>query len=193
MLEAEIKAVLKDTKGSVGKTAEKLGFVRGETLRETDVYFNGADRNFMETDEALRLRSCRNEGSGQTEARITYKGPKMDDISNSRREYETEIGDLTVMDHLLASLGYRKVFTVEKVREEWKLSARGDLPEVTLCLDEVTGLGAFLELETLAEAETAREAAVAELLRILDDLGIPRENLTKKSYLEMLMSAKKKG
>ena len=30
-----------------------LGFVPGETVRETDLYFNGGDRDFRRTDEAL--------------------------------------------------------------------------------------------------------------------------------------------
>ena len=57
---------------------------------------------------------------------------------------------------------------------------------MTLCLDEVTGLGFFLELETLTPNETARAAAVDRLLEMLDRLGIARMRLTRRSYLELL-------
>ena len=62
MLEVEIKAALTGhTKEQFKKAAEKLGFIKGGTLQEIDVYFNGNDRNFMKTDEALRLRSSMRE------------------------------------------------------------------------------------------------------------------------------------
>lgn len=186
MLEVEIKASIGDkTAEQVEKTAEMEGFVRAETLHEVDVYFNGNDRNFMKTDEALRLRSCENLNENTGEAMITYKGPKIDAVSNTRIEHETQIGDLKVMQNLLTSLGYQAAFTVEKTRQEWKLAADG-VAVVTLCLDNVKNLGNYLELETLVETEEEKQAAVNRLLALLDGFGIPRENLTRKSYLEML-------
>ena len=69
---------------------------------------------------------------------------------------------------------------MEKLRREYRLD------DVTLCLDEVTGLGAYLELETLAPSEEDREAAVNRLLTLLDRLGVSRDRLTRHSYLELL-------
>ena len=184
MLEVEIKAaVTGHTKEQFKKAAEKLGFIKGGTLQEIDVYFNGNDRNFMKTDEALRLRSVRDLDAGTCETFITYKGPKLDQASSTRMEFETAVGDLAVMKNLLAALGYKEVFTVDKTRQEWKHKSAN----VTLCLDSVAGLGDYLELETLAESEDQREAAVETLLQFLSDLGVPKENLTRKSYLELLI------
>lgn len=74
MLEVEIKAALGDkTPALIEGIAERNGFVRAEMLREIDVYFNGNDRNFMKTDEALRLRSCEKLGENTGETLITYK------------------------------------------------------------------------------------------------------------------------
>ena len=187
MLEVELKAALGGrTLEAVRRDAEALGFLPGPVLREVDVYFDGVDRDFKQTDEALRLRSCQDLAAGTGETLLTYKGPKLDAASSTRTEYETTVGDRAVMEQLLGALGYRPAFTVDKTRREFRLEG------VTLCLDTVEGLGEFLELETLAEDGAAREAQVARLLGLLDRLGVGREHLTRTSYLEMLIAARKK-
>lgn len=191
MLEVEIKACLGDvTMQELKAAAQRQGFVFDKTLHEVDIYFNGNNRDFLKTDEALRLRCYENLTAGTEETVVTYKGPKLDAVSNTRLEYETQIGDLTVMSNLLAALEYRPAFTVEKTREEWALYEEG-APCVTLCLDDVKNLGRYLELETLVEKEEEKEAAVEELLTLLDGFEIGRENLTRKSYLELLYFAKR--
>lgn len=188
MLEVEVKAALGGRAAeAVRRDAEGLGFVPAQTLGETDVYFDGADRDFKKTDEALRLRSCRDLDAGTEETLLTYKGPKLDAASSTRMEYETAVGDRAVMGKLLEALGYRPAFTVRKTRREFRLDG------VTLCLDTVEGLGEFLELETLAADGGSREAEVGRLLGLLDRLGIGREQLTRTSYLEMLIAKKRNG
>lgn len=192
MLEVEIKASLAEIPADqLTAAAQRLGFSKGDTLKETDVYFNSSYRSFTETDQALRLRSVKNLDSGEEETLITYKGPKIDKNSNTRREYETQIGDLSVMTELLRSLGFEPVFTVEKTRQEWKLPAAGSQAEVTLCLDQVKDLGAYMELETLVDDGGDKQPAVDRLLSLLDQFDVPRENLTRTSYLEMLFMAQK--
>ena len=105
----------------------------------------------------------------------------MDQISNTRTEHETAVADGETAKKLLEALGYRPVFTVDKTRYTYRLD------DVTLCMDDVVGLGKFLELETLAASEACRETSVARLLTLLDRLGVARERLTRQSYLEMLM------
>lgn len=188
MVEVEIKSAIGVlTKEQLQEAAEKMGFVQADSLREIDVYFNGNDRNFIKTDEALRLRCCHNHRAETCETFITYKGPKLDQESSTRLEYETGVGDLSVMKDLLTALGYKEVFTVDKTRQEWKLPPAAGRAEVTLCLDTVAGLGDYLELETLTELTEQRQAAVEELLQLLDNLGVSRNYLTRKSYLELLL------
>lgn len=182
MLEVELKASLAGIAvDTVRGHAMAAGFMPGEQVRETDVYFNGTQRDFRRTDEALRLRSVLSLPDGPCESLLTYKGPKLDQISNTRTEYETAISDGKTMEKVLEALGYQPIFTVEKVRRTYRLH------DVTLCMDEVTGLGQFLELETLVPAEEHREKALEHLLHLLDCLEIPREHLTRRSYLEMLL------
>lgn len=192
MLEVEIKAALSGlTRELISDRAVKLGFVHSRTLKETDLYFNGNDRDFRHTDEALRLRNCQHIKPGSTagspsETLITYKGPKLDKASNSRMEHEAGISDYNTAKALLSALGYVPMFTVEKTRYEFTAIFSEQKQHITLCLDTVTGLGDYMELETLVDTEAEREAATDLLFSILDKLGVSRENMTRKSYLELL-------
>ena len=191
-----------------------LGFAYCMTVRETDVYYNGVNRDFMKTDEALRVRTCSRwqegnpkdsestltnapENSSQDISResfITYKGPKLDDSSSTRIEHEIMVNDPDEARQLLSSLGYIPVFTVDKTRREFNLPAESGRPfPITLCVDCVTGLSAHMELETLAPSEDAKDDALRHLFSILDAMNIPRENLTRKSYLELLIAAQTAG
>ena len=193
MYEVEIKASLAGlTKEQLRAAAEKKGFSQVRTLQETDLYFNGNDRDFRKTDEALRLRSCRNlsEEKGE-QTLVTYKGPKLDERSSSRMEHETAVGEFVVMKDLLTALGYKAMFTVEKNREEFTLTESGKTPGITLCLDTVTGLGDYMELETLAPSKEKKQQAVEQLLQLMESLGVPQENMTRKSYLELLVFSSK--
>lgn len=186
MLEAELKASLGDLAAEeLADRAAALGFLPVEQVRERDIYFNGTERDFRRTDEALRLRSVRRLPDGPWESLITYKGPKLDRVSNARTEYETGVSDGGTAQKLLEALGYRSLAEVNKVRRTYRLD------QVTLCLDQVQGLGGFLELELLVPGEEQREAAVERLLALLEELGIPRDQLSRRSYLELLAEKQK--
>ncbi len=181
MLEIEIKAKCPRSPDEIGQALNALGFERQETREEIDIYFNGNDRDFRKTDEALRLRSARLLPDGASEAFITYKGPKLDDRSQTRREIEVAVGHLNDMKLLLEQLGYQAIFTVKKQRRHYRRDS------VTACVDQVEGLGNYLELEQLSQTMEARGETVEQLLALLDRLHISRDNLTRKSYLELLM------
>lgn len=181
MTEVELKAALTEAlAGILPDRLAALGFVPGETVRETDLYFNGGDRDFRRTDEALRLR--RVSSGGEENVLLTYKGPKEDPRSNTRREYETTAGDPDTLRAILGALGFQPVFTVDKERRTFLRDG------VTACLDQVEGLGSYLELERLLPDSGDRDAAVDGLLALLEDLGVSRQALERRSYLELLMA-----
>ncbi len=185
MTEVELKATLTDQQAAVmPERLLALGFAPSAALEETDLYFNGSgERDFRKTAEALRLRRRRDLAAGTEGVLMTYKGPKIDPRSNTRTEHETSVGDLETGRKLLEALGLQAQFTVDKTRREY--TGRG----VTVCLDAVEGLGSFLELETLLEDGSGRDAAVDRLLALLDQLGVSREALSRKSYLELLIAS----
>jgi len=188
MTEIELKASLAGIgTEAVAARAAELGFAEESACREEDVYFNGCGRDFRRTDEALRLRT-HTEG-GRTETLVTYKGPKLDERSQTREEREAAVADGETMREIFLRLGFPEVMAVKKSRRS--LHGGGKYAGTTLCLDEVDGLGPFLELETLAPDGTdgaEKESILDGMLSLLDELGVPRENLGRRSYLELLMA-----
>lgn len=157
--------------------AEPLGAVD-----QVDTYYDHPTREFAETDEALRIRrESRHDDGGET-VLFTYKGPRVDDRSKTREEVETTVDDPGATDGILRSLGFDAAATVEKSRERYTLDGFG------VELDEVTGLGQFVEVEAEGEAadvETLRDDVV-DLCR---HLGLDPNESLRTSYLGLLLAA----
>lgn len=187
MIEVELKAKL-DSLESLKLSLEILGFCKYEEKEEIDLYFNGNNRDFHKTDEALRLRSCEKRVDKDSitkdfivpnkECFLTYKGPKLDTISQSRLECEVAISDIETMRNILVALGYMQVLQIKKERCYYQKD------NITACLDHVDGLGYFIELEKLVSHDSLRNQAINELYDIINSLKIPSSALTTKSYLE---------
>jgi adenylate cyclase class 2 len=149
---------------------------------QVDRYFAHPCRDFAQTDEALRIRT-RLDG-----ALLTYKGPKVDRFTKSRRELELSLGPadgVPAWIELLQALGFEPVAEVRKSRRPGHVAYGGY--EVQVALDEVEGLGTFLELELPATDETldARRVCLNGLAAELR-LGAPE----RRSYLELLLETR---
>ena len=153
----------------------------GPPQEELDLYFAHPVRNFAETDEALRIRRK----GGKT--LITYKGPKIDKATKTRREIELPLA--TGTEHvkgyveLLTALGFRKVAEVSKRRRGGQV--QWNQWSVELALDEVAGLGQYVELEIVAERDRL-PAAQSALLELAAHLSLPQPE--RRSYLEMVLA-----
>lgn len=166
-LEIEIKAWC-DSHDAVRSRLEALGAMFSETREEVDLYFNHPSRDFAGTDEALRVRSVNGK------CRLTYKGPKLSTRSKARVEHETDAGDLESVKNILLSLGFTISGTVEKKRSLYILNG------IEVCVDDVDGLGTFVELEKKGQLGQGIED---ELFKLAADLGLTR--FERRSYLEL--------
>lgn len=175
MIEVEIKAKL-DVEEAL---LEDMGFIKVSHVIEKDLYFNHPERDFRASDEALRIRIVK-DSKGRKSSYITYKGKKLDGISMSRPEYETSIGDGETIKDILVSMGFKPVRPVIKERRYF------DNGRLTVCMDDVDGLGRFIEIERTVESEDEKEQALAEVIACLNSLGGTMEDTTVKSYLSML-------
>lgn len=179
MIEVEIKIKIKDA-NVIGKNLQKLGFSTGDFVKESDLYFDKQDHQIKNSDSALRIRSSKNITLNQNTYFLTYKGPKLDQVSNTRKEVEIQIEDAEKCKEILNSLGYSLVYPVIKTRQYFHLD------KITACLDQVENLGTFLEMEVIVPSEYEREKALEQLFTLLDKLGYQRESIVKTSYLSML-------
>lgn len=180
MIEVEVKGYADDS--VFERVREQFKLIRKEYHEDT--YYQHPCRNFAETDEALRIRIRR--FNGHFEAFLTYKGPKLEESSKTREEIEVSIEDPDAHARILEALGFREVFTVEKVREKYYVE-KG----ITLALDEVEGLGKFVEVETLTDEEGKIPELVERLQEILRELGV--ERFERKSYLELILERARDG
>ncbi len=159
-----------------------LGARLGDAEEQVDVYFAHPTRDFSVTDEALRIRRV---GDAN---RITYKGPKIDQATKTRRELELPLAPGTQLvpryAELLVALGFRTVAEVQKCRRSGQL--QWGPWSVAVALDEVRQLGNFVELEILARHDQL-EAAQAGLLELAAQLELPVPE--RRSYLEMVLAA----
>lgn len=63
----------------------------------------------------------------------------------------------------------------------------------TACLDQVEGLGAFLELEVIAEQESERKKILSKMEDLLAILGYHMSDTVQTSYLSMLQKKSNKN
>jgi adenylate cyclase class 2 len=162
------------------------GIELGPPLEQADQYFAHPSRDFATTDEALRIRTA---GGKKF---VTYKGPKLDSATKTRRELELPLGaadaDGSRFAELLQALGFRPVATVRKRRRKFHIEHDGQTVEGAL--DDVDGVGTFAELE-LQVAGDEFEVARRTILSLAQELELgPAE---RRSYLEMLLSGKGGG
>ncbi|MCD8019390.1 MAG: class IV adenylate cyclase [Clostridiales bacterium] len=179
MIEVEIKLPV-HRRSTIEHGLTELGFAAGHLIRESDTYFTSAFHDFMQTDEALRIRESEDYTTASATASLTYKGPKLDTVSTTRKELETVIENATVCRDILRSLGYKELAPVRKLRQYYHLD------DVTACVDQVEELGSFLELEIIVDSEILRKEALHRIENILESLGCSMSETTRYSYLYML-------
>ncbi len=173
--EVEVKAEVEE---DLGERIEKAGGKRLREVFQEDVYFRHPCRDFAERDEALRLRR---EGESYT---LTFKGRRVGAGAKMREEIEVSLQDPEGAVSLLERLGFEKAFVIRKRRREFLVEG------VLVSLDDVEGLGRFVEMEVLMKGDSPEEAERLKdrLLRVSEMLGIDKSRLTTESYLEMLVS-----
>ena len=178
MLEVEVKV-----KVNLTETEEKLkslGFIKGTTVYEKDTYYNSEFNDLKAADKALRIREHKETDSNEIKYTLNFKGPKLDDFTMTRAETQFEIPSFEQGETVLKGLGYFAAGGVEKNRLHYTKE------NITCCLDEVIGLGEFLEIEIMAE-ETEYNAAIEEIGELLNSLGLKMDDSVRHSYLSMLM------
>lgn len=178
MFEVEQKHRIADWGDLLARLAA-LGGEPGEPQQQVDTYYAHPQRDFAQTDEALRIRRA-----GE-ECFITYKGPKLDQSSKTRRELELPLAggldEAQKFAELLELLGFRASGAVAKERRKTTIDWHGR--QVEVAIDQVDRLGQYIELELQAD-----EAGLSQARRSLSELAAKLElgPGERRSYLELL-------
>jgi adenylate cyclase class 2 len=160
---------------------ERLGAAIGKPQTQADLYFNHPSRDFAQTDEALRIRRVGRRNF------VTYKGSKVDQSTKTRQELELSLSAgkkaATGFGELLKALSFQPVREVRKRRRTANVAWQGR--DIEVALDEIEGLGQFVELEI--QAETADlDAARGAIASLAGELGLTDNE--RRSYLELLLA-----
>ena len=170
MIEVELKYRSSGNE-KIEKALAELGAKRISSGPVEDIYFAHPSRDFGRTDEALRLRK-REDG-----AELTYKGPRIQaDGAKAREEITLKTDNPLTVQRIVERLGFKEAHVLRKTRTSYLLD------KLRVDIDDVEGLGEFVELEVLTES-LERSKQLLELARA--ELGL--EKLEPRTYLEMIM------
>ena len=178
MIEVEVKAHVNDF-NEVKEELKKLSAKKVKIEHQKDTYFNNPSyRDFEKSDEALRIRNT-TINNEESQIILTYKGPKMDDVSKTRKEIEVNIENSKNASLILENLGFKPAADVEKNRTTYSFN------EYIITLDKVHKVGKFVEIEKeMSEGEDFKEA-LDNIFKIYKKLGI-EEGFERRSYLELM-------
>jgi len=159
-MEVEVKAICANLKEPeevlIGKRAKF-----SETLHQVDVYYNAPNRDLRLTNEYLRLRFSQGDKKGV----FAYHRNLSRGVTE---EYEVKISDLRIFKRILSALGFKKLGKIEKRRITYELG------NYKISLDDVKGVGKFVEVETQCEEKEAPHKR-SLCLDLLESLGISHE------------------
>jgi adenylate cyclase class 2 len=178
--EVELKYAVDDMPQLLEKLG-RFGLCFGEAVEEHDTFYQHPVKDYATTDECLRIRNRAGE------YRITYKGPKVDRETKTRREIEIYLTDNAEIarqwDNLLQALDFRVAAELKKMRRSAGLVYLEQKYE--LSLDHIDGLGDFIELENIAD-ESQLDDARRRIKSLATTLGLARPITA--SYLELSLS-----
>ncbi len=171
--EIEVKAQVEGARLVEDKIRACGGVFLGEK-EQLDLYLSHPCRDMRAADEALRLRM---EGSV---CLVTFKGAREKGNVKSREELEFEANDCRMAMEVFKRLGFQVGARVCKVRREYRLLG------AHVAIDMVEGVGDFVEIEAPRTGSESERTALVESVAAL--IGLDRDRLTTKSYVELLES-----
>ena len=170
----EIEAKLKvDSLESIAESLEILDAEFVEVQMQTDSYFDNNAQTMKKSDQCLRIRKQRTEK--ETKMFLTYKGRKQQDNFKKRQEIDIPVPADSEADELLKALEFKKALVIEKKRSLWKLD------DCLVALDEVSGLGNFIEIEGANDKKIAN---------VQKKLNLEHLSHIKKSYADLIADRK---
>jgi adenylate cyclase class 2 len=185
--EVEIKFRVENVSEFEDKLQQFGGAGFGESVTEFDRFFQHPCRNFVQTDECLRLRN-RLLSDGTSEHSLTYKGPKVDVSTKTRQEIEISVSEPERWESLLTALGFYQSASIHKLRRRQSLTVNHR--HVDVLLDILPALPEsgrnFVEMEMMATEEEVDECRNT-ILSITDQLGLSHP--IRDSYLQLVLES----
>lgn len=175
MIETEVKVSLNE--GEKDEVLRKLRRICPieKFLEEEDMFFISVHNSSLGADNTLKLR--RSNG----EVKLIFKSRKGGRELKRSLELEVRIREEDVGNllQILKHLGLRESLIVRKKRRSFYFNG------CTVNVDDVEGLGSFLEIEVLS-CENEAGDVFNRMLEVLSALGLSGKKLICKSYAELI-------
>ena len=150
-IEVEIKVKI-DNFEEIKEKVSKIGKLV-KSINQIDDYYVPCHRDFFakkpHPTEWLRIRTNPDKIIFEYDRSINKKEDGEQDCAE---EYETEISNVEELKKILEFLDFKKVVTIEKQREYWMCG------DIEVALDNIKGLGYFIEAEAKEDFQDAIEA-----------------------------------
>lgn len=171
MKEIEVKAKIENIEIVKEKIAT-LGCQFGNELIQEDVIFLPVGIKYNEIVKGTPVVRVRNSNGVIT---LTLKKRVIEGSELIKLEKEIIINDKQKAIEIIEHMGFHEVVRVNKKRIECEHD------EMTICLDEIEGLGNFIEVEKMSDNENETKVQ-SQLVDFLVTLGIENENIVTKGY-----------
>ncbi|MCR4280476.1 MAG: class IV adenylate cyclase [Candidatus Komeilibacteria bacterium] len=155
---------------------KKLGITLREKKHLLDLYYSPPGKKFIGRNPRLRIRKNMTTGTASFE----YHQPVG---LYGGEETEVTISDGDMMDLILRQFKFREEARVDKVRTVYEHR------EMNVDLDEVKGLGTFVEIEIMNAKNKTR--AVKEIKKAALELGLSLNDIENNRYLEMMLTKRR--
>lgn len=176
--EVEKRYQIRCDRKSIIKKILDAGFTLAHEENETDIYFTSPIRDFILSRECLRVRESNNIST------LTWKPPSTEAMIEKNMHWKEELdislhGQTDKTLRLLEILGFTVCATVHKSRSSYTNSG-----DVQIFLDEVKGLGLFLEIEIICSDV---QGGIAKISCIENQLGLDKEWICETPYRDMVI------
>jgi adenylate cyclase class 2 len=182
-VEIELRFPLENPQ-EVAKFLNENAELKSKDVFQKDTYYTPQHRDFLVVKhpfEWLRLRET------ERGATLNYKHFYPEDVLKTDYcdEFESRIDNIQALKKIFESLDFRELIVVEKIRNTWIFG------DVEIVIDDVKGLGLFIELEATThfdDPKKGREYLYSILKKLSakvgeeDTRGYPFRVLEKKGY-----------
>jgi adenylate cyclase class 2 len=176
MREIEIKAKVSDKQALIERITQ-AGVKLSNPIKQHDVVYGRKDA----VDNApgshwLRIRT-------ENDDKIIFNLKQSHQGGLDSIEHETEVSDAEELASIILRLGFTLYSDLTKTRQKAKYN------DIEICVDDVEGLGVFIEAEQLADEDANGELVAKNLWNELEKFGVDRSDEVFDGY-DVLMNKK---
>ncbi len=182
IIELEASYYLDENYDNILEKIKLENFKFSEDIIEEDTYFTDKNMLFIQDRICLRTRKI-----NEDFLELTYK-PKTDNNTEKygKREVNLKIDPKDYFDtkYIIEELGYIEYVSFKKHRKVYSKNINNF--EYNIMIDQIEGVGSFIELEILANSEEEKETLHDELDIFVEKMGCQNLREKEKPYRDIV-------